>query len=261
MYQAGIQKLSLSNGGKMKVGIITDIHNNAVALKKVLERLKSENCDKIICCGDIIGIGPYPEETVQIIMKIPNLIAVRGNHEGYLLGGLPEEYTVDLKTEQMMDLSEFEYHKWEHSMLSESSVDFLSRLPYKQEFTLANKRITVMHYCMNDKNKYINYTPNAGEEALKKMFADYDSEIILYGHDHSRMIKEVNSKWYINVGSLGCPAADKNIARAGILEIIGSDVSVKNVDIKYDVSKVIDEINRIDFPAAKEIKMFFYGVK
>lgn len=244
----------------MKFGIITDIHNNAAALEKVLERLKSENCEKIICCGDIIGIGPYPEKTVQMMMKIPNLIAVRGNHEGYLLGGLPEEYTDELKTE-LMDRSEFEYHKWEHSLLSESSVDFLSKLQYKQEFTAGNKKIAVMHYCMDDKNRYISYTPKPGEDGLKKMFANYDADIILYAHDHSRMIKEVIGKWYINVGSLGCPAAEKNIARAGILEINGSYVSVKTADIEYDVSKVIDEINRIDFPAAKEIKMFFYGVK
>lgn len=244
----------------MKFGIITDIHNNAAALEKVLERLKSENCEKIICCGDIIGIGPYPEKTVQMMTKIPNLISVRGNHEGYLFGGLPNEYTDELKTDQMMDPSEFEYHKWEHSLLSKSSVEFLSVLPYKQEFTVGNKKISVMHYCMDEKNKYTNYTPNPDEKDIENMFANYDSDIIIYGHDHSRTIKEAGGKWYINVGSLGCPAAEKRIARAGILEIKGSYVSVKTADIEYDVSKVIDEINRIDFPAAKEIKMFFYGV-
>ena len=40
------------------------------------------NCDRIICCGDIIGIGPNPEETVREMIRIPGLIAVRGNHEG-----------------------------------------------------------------------------------------------------------------------------------------------------------------------------------
>lgn len=244
----------------MKFGIITDIHNNAVALEKVLDYLNSECCDRIICCGDIIGIGPYPEKTVQMMMKIPNLVAVRGNHEGYLLGGLPETYTEDLKSE-LMDRSEFEYHKWEHSTLSEQSVDFLSRLPYQKEFSFGDIKIAVMHYCMNDKNKYINYTPNSNEEDLENMFARYDADIILYGHDHSRTIKEAGGKWYINVGSLGCPTAERNVARAGILEIDGSDVSVRSVDIEYDASKVIDEINRINFPSAKEIKMFFYGVR
>ena len=41
----------------MRLGIITDIHNNLPALKTVVEYLEKQRCDKIICCGDIIGIG------------------------------------------------------------------------------------------------------------------------------------------------------------------------------------------------------------
>ena len=59
----------------MRLGVITDIHNNFIALERVLDSLYKEKCDKIICCGDIIGIGPYPEETVQLMMKTENLIA------------------------------------------------------------------------------------------------------------------------------------------------------------------------------------------
>ena len=57
----------------MELGVITDIHNNLTALRAVVERLRYLECDRIICCGDIIGIGPYPEETVQYMMQIPNL--------------------------------------------------------------------------------------------------------------------------------------------------------------------------------------------
>lgn len=65
----------------MKIGIITDIHSNISALNIVLNKLKKIEVDKIICCGDIIGIGPNPEKTVQELMKNKDkLIAVRGNH-------------------------------------------------------------------------------------------------------------------------------------------------------------------------------------
>jgi Icc-related predicted phosphoesterase len=67
----------------MRIGVISDIHNNAVALNRVLEKFHTEGCEQIICCSDMIGIGPYPEETVQRIMQIPDIIAVRGNHERY----------------------------------------------------------------------------------------------------------------------------------------------------------------------------------
>lgn len=75
----------------MRLGIITDIHSNKQALKAVLEKFDEINIDKIICCGDIIGIGPNPEEVTQMLMERKDiLIAVRGNHEKYLIDGLPK---------------------------------------------------------------------------------------------------------------------------------------------------------------------------
>jgi predicted phosphodiesterase len=65
----------------MKIGIISDIHNNIIALKEVLGKFQSMACDDIICCGDILGIGPLPEETVQKIIENKNIISVCGNHD------------------------------------------------------------------------------------------------------------------------------------------------------------------------------------
>ena len=79
----------------MRYGIITDIHNNVIALRIVLKQLDQMGCDGIICCGDIIGIGPCPEETVRELIHLPRLMSVRGNHEGYLLEGMPAEYPND----------------------------------------------------------------------------------------------------------------------------------------------------------------------
>ena len=65
----------------MKIGIITDIHSNIQALNAVLNEFDKLKVEKIICCGDIIGIGINPEETVQALLKRKEmLIAVRGNY-------------------------------------------------------------------------------------------------------------------------------------------------------------------------------------
>ena len=53
----------------MKIGIITDIHSNIKALNAVLDEFDKTKVDKIISCGDIIGIGPNPEETVQALIS------------------------------------------------------------------------------------------------------------------------------------------------------------------------------------------------
>lgn len=239
----------------MKLGIITDIHNNLTALKTVTEKLNQMKCDKIICCGDIIGIGPCPEETVQYVMQIPNLIAVRGNHEKYLLEGMPSEYP----NEENMGYEEMNHHKWEHSLLSKNSIAFLKSLPYRTDIKIEDRKISILHYCMDHNGHYINFKTNPSENELKRMFQNIDSDIIIYGHNHSRNICK-SDKIYINVGSLGCPAQDKNIARGGIADIENGIVEIQPIYIKYDVNPIINRIDKLNYPDAANIKKYFYGI-
>lgn len=240
----------------MKLGILTDIHNNLIALKTVVEYFEQQNCEKILCCGDIIGIGPYPEETVQYMRKLPNLTAVKGNHDKYLTDGMPEEYP----NEEQMDYGEMRHHKWEHARLSEESVTFLKALPERAEFTIGEYKLAIMHYCMDGAGKYVPYVPNPSDCDLERMMAHVDSDIVLVGHDHSMTIRKAGKQWYINVGSLGCPGKVRNIARAGILTIEKGVIEIEPVELVYDAERVVAEINRLDYPEAENIKKFFYGI-
>lgn len=240
----------------MKLGIITDIHNNLIALKTVVEYFSQQNCGKILCCGDIIGIGPYPEETVQYMRKLPGLITVKGNHDKYLTDGMPEEYP----NEEQMDYGEMRHHKWEHARLSEESVAFLRALPERAELAVGGYKLAIMHYCMDDTGKYVPYVPNPSDSDLERMMAHVDSDIVLVGHDHGRTIRKAGNQWYINVGSLGCPGKDLNLARAGILTIENGAIEIEPVELVYDAERVVAEINRLDYPEAENIKKFFYGI-
>lgn len=239
----------------MKIGIITDIHNNIIALKAVIKRLNNEKCDGVICCGDMIGIGPRPEETVSAIMELSDLIAcVSGNHERYLSERMPVEFP----NRDGMSLGEMEHHKWEHTLLSKNSTAFISKLKYDKMLTLDGKKIYVTHYPMGEDGRYINFVPNPTAEDLNKMFNHIDADIFLYGHDHKSNVI-MGEKIYINCGSLGCPSVDKSIARAGIL-CIGDKISYDNVEVEYNVASVIEDINLLGYPESNNIKKYFYGV-
>ena len=131
----------------MKIGVITDIHSNVVALNAVLQKFRDERCGGVTCCGDIIGIGVYPEKTVSAIMKIPNLMAcVSGNHERYFTEGMPSE----VPNHEKMSAEEMAHHKWEHALLSERSRDFISGLKYEESLVVGGKRLYVAHYAMGE---------------------------------------------------------------------------------------------------------------
>ena len=239
----------------MRYGIITDIHNNVTALRAVMKQLEQRNCDRIICCGDMIGIGPDPEESVQEILRIPRLIAVRGNHESYLLEGMPTE----CPNEEHMSLEEMEHHRWEHHLLSEESVAFLRSLPKRIDFVTEGLRISVMHSCIDQKGRDSKSVMHPTEDDLLTMFADVESDVILYGHDHTPNVCK-GDKLYVNVGSLGCPSKSRNLARAGVLTVENGDPTLELLAVKYDVDEVIRRINALRYPDAQTIKKIFYGL-
>ncbi len=240
----------------MKIGIITDIHSNISALKMVLNKFKKIEVDKIICCGDIIGIGPNPEETVQELMKIKDkLIAVRGNHEQYLLNGLPKNIHDNKKA---MSLEEINNHKWTHSKLSENSINFISQLKISNIIEIEGKKIYIVHYPSDENGIYKQHIKKPTIKENKEMFSRIDADIFIYGHTHTISINNENNKWYINSGSLGCPLKS-NIANAGILEINKNEIFYEQLKIEYNVNEVIQEIKRLKFPFYKGILKIFYG--
>ena len=52
----------------MRYALISDIHSNMQAWKKVLEDIRSNTVDKIICLGDIIGYDPNPAEIMRCLL-------------------------------------------------------------------------------------------------------------------------------------------------------------------------------------------------
>ena len=64
----------------MRYALFSDVHANAEALSAVLEALRSERCDKLVCLGDTVGYGGSPNECCNIVREITTG-TVLGNHD------------------------------------------------------------------------------------------------------------------------------------------------------------------------------------
>lgn len=64
----------------MKIGLITDIHEQVDLLRVALARFQSENVDQIVFIGDIVELGQQLEETCSLLAAA-NVIGVWGNHD------------------------------------------------------------------------------------------------------------------------------------------------------------------------------------
>lgn len=150
----------------MKIDVISDIHNNLLALNRDLEYLEDSGCEKIICCGDIISIGPLPEETVRRIMGVENLLCVRENHEDYLgkLGN-GESLTMDMSENQAS------FHEWEFERLSDECKRFIDSLPVSRLEEINRVKIYVTNNPMAGK-VYMNSVRDLTLQKCEQMFSN-----------------------------------------------------------------------------------------
>lgn len=81
----------------MKIGFISDIHDDIQSLEIALDILSGEGCDKIVCLGDITGfvipfyrhIARRDTEACISIVKEKCSVAVAGNHDLYAVRRIP----------------------------------------------------------------------------------------------------------------------------------------------------------------------------
>ena len=64
----------------IKYAIISDIHGNLEALNAVINDMKIQGVDRVICLGDIVSKGIHGHECVELVRQIADAV-VRGNND------------------------------------------------------------------------------------------------------------------------------------------------------------------------------------
>ena len=73
----------------MRFAAISDVHSNLEALQAVLDDAERARVEAIVCLGDVIGYGPNPRETLDLVRKVASAV-VLGNHEVLVGREIPE---------------------------------------------------------------------------------------------------------------------------------------------------------------------------
>ncbi len=238
----------------MKLGIISDIHGNIYALKKVLSSFDNNQVDKIIIVGDLIGIGPCPNEVVELINEIKDkTIIVKGNHEDYLINGLPEIVHGNRKMTQI----EKDNHNWTKDQLNPESIKFIKTLKNKILLEINNIKIMIEHYPTDENNNKLQFIKKPTLEEYQLLYKDSNHDIYISGHTHkANYYKE--QKLYINSGSLGT-FNKNNKGDYGILDIQEKNITYTQCELDYDTSKLINKINELQYPMYQDILRIFYN--
>src|SRR4051812_12322465 len=69
--------------GRVRVVIISDVHGNVVALRRVLAHMAAQSADLVVNLGDCVSAPLWPRETFEELESL-GAITVRGNHDRWL---------------------------------------------------------------------------------------------------------------------------------------------------------------------------------
>lgn len=108
----------------MRTAVISDIHANLEALQAVLDHIDTQNVDRIICLGDILGYGPSPVECVDLVAERCEW-SLMGNHD---FGVLYEPTNFNVAAEQAAYWSREQFELESDNGMSAKRWEFLSRL-------------------------------------------------------------------------------------------------------------------------------------
>lgn len=215
----------------MKIAFISDIHANIFALKKVLEDIKKQNVDKIICLGDLVGYAPYPNEVIDLI-KENNILTIQGNYDestGEELMVCGCDYGSQKETENA-NKSLF----WTQEEVNEENKKWLAELPKEKKMEIEGWNLYLVHGSPRKNNEYL----YADSEEVKEIADNFEFDILLSGHTHLPYFKVINGKYIVNAGSAGKPKHGNPRATYVILNIKKDSIDFTNREVKYNEEKI-----------------------
>jgi len=208
----------------MRVGAISDVHGNRVALEAVLSDMPS--VDALVCAGDVVGYNPWPGDCVDAVRgrAVPT---VMGNHDRAVATGSAFRFN-------SMAKAGVEHAR---AVLDDDQLDWLAGLP--DERTLHDGRLKVVHGHPEDPDRYT-YPRDFSADLLG------DESVLLLGHTHVQAAEEYANGIVCNPGSVGQPRDGDPRAAYAVLDLAEPSVELHRVE--YDVSAVQRAVREAELP-------------
>ena len=229
----------------MKYAIIADIHGNLEAFTVVLNDIREQQVDHIVCLGDVVGYNANPKECLKMVRDM-NIPVVKGNHD-------------DLCSTNN-ELEGFNPHAadavhWTRNQLNAEEKQWLRDLKYTR--MVAN--FTMVHATLDapDRWQYV-----FDKLAAAASFPYQVSQLCFFGHTHvpvafmrdtvvrggtySKFKIDPSKKYFINVGAVGQPRDNNPKCAYVIYDLTLGTIELRRLD--YDIAAAQAKIRAAGLP-------------
>jgi putative phosphoesterase len=195
-----------------RIGLLSDVHGNAVALEAVLGEMT--DVDAVVCAGDVVGYGPSPGRCIDDI-RGRDIRTVEGNHDRTVANGRPHESG----------------DQYASRTLSEEKQAWLAGLPREQ--LLFDRQLKLIHDHPEERNRYT--LPAAFDPVLLD-----EEDVLVLGHTHIQHAELFAEGVVVNPGSVGQPRDNDPDAAYAVVDL--DTLSVDLHRVSYDIEAVQQRI-------------------
>lgn len=226
----------------MRIGVLSDIHGNLLALDACLADLESQGgADAIVVAGDHCLDGPKPKKVLQRLEEI-GAACVRGNTDRYL--------SDDSATQQFAG-PEAAQIAWTRRDLGERWLAWLRELPFAMRIGEDDNQLLIVHANALTDDEHI--WPDADESDLQRLVGEDRATAIAFGHLHIPYVRMWRGKLLVNVSSVGLPKDGDARAGYAIFTEREGGWQVKHRRVAFDVKKVATQLADCGIPDSAEL--------
>jgi putative phosphoesterase len=167
----------------VKLGLISDVHGDPVALELAWAHLTVLGADRIFCAGDLVGYGPLPDRAVSFLVE-HQVPSVRGNHDRWALErglGVPDEFRGGTP--------------------SRETLEVLGTLPFDLAIGGDGRVGVVVHGSPRSDMEFVTREQHP-PSVLRRWLRDLRADFLVVGHTHRPMWYRCDIGIVVNPGSV-----------------------------------------------------------
>jgi len=166
-----------------KLGLISDVHGDTAALELAWKHLMALGVESVVCAGDVVGYGPWPDRVVAFLLehKIP---CARGNHDRWALErglGRPDEFGGGTP--------------------SAETLEYLRSLPFDLALVGAGRKGVVVHGSPRSDEEFVSL-PRYPASHLRADLEELRVDLLVIGHTHQPMWYRCDRGLVVNPGAV-----------------------------------------------------------
>jgi putative phosphoesterase len=196
----------------MKLGLISDLHGDPVALELAWAHLTTMYVDRILCAGDLVGYGPFPDRVADFL-RDKQIPSARGNHDRWALERGPGAAD-----------------RFGSGTPGQSTIEYLSTLPPHLIVEVGTRVAVVVHGSPVDDMEFVT-RPTHPPTVLRRYLRELACDLLVVGHTHKPMwYRAPSGRLVVNPGSVVSMPVVKTSRTFAVADLEASSVTFHDVE-------------------------------